>query len=37
MFEEINVHHIDLNKNYVEQNDELIVVDMDQHLIGYLV
>jgi hypothetical protein len=37
MFEEINVHHIDLNKNDVEQNDELIVVDMDQHLIGYLV
>jgi len=29
MFEEINLQQIDLNKNCVEQNDELIFVDID--------
>jgi hypothetical protein len=33
MSEEINVRHIHLNKNSVEQNDGLNVVDMDQHLV----
>lgn len=28
-FEGINLHQIHLNKNYVEQNEKLIVVDID--------
>jgi hypothetical protein len=29
MFEEINLQQLDLNKNCVGQNDELIFVDID--------